>query len=45
MTQAHEAEKLSMTMMVVTEPDTQTFQLGETVADAIEKNETNDCRS
>lgn len=37
MTQAHDAEKPTMTVMVITEPDTQTFQLGETIADTIEE--------
>lgn len=37
MTQAHDAEKQQMTIMVVTEPNTQTFQLGETIADTIEE--------
>ena len=36
-TQAHDAEKQQMTVMVVTEPNTQTFQLGETIADTIEE--------
>lgn len=35
MTQAHDAEKQQMTVMVITEPSTPTFQLGETIADAI----------
>jgi hypothetical protein len=37
MTQAHDAENRQMTIMVVTEPNTQTFQLGETIADTIEE--------
>lgn len=37
MTQAHDAEKQQMTIMVVTEVGTQTFQLGETIADTIEE--------
>lgn len=35
MTQAHDAENQQMTIMVVTEVGTQTFQFGETIADAI----------
>lgn len=35
MTQTNDAEKQQMTIMVVTEAGTQTFQLGETIADAI----------
>lgn len=35
MTQAHDAEKQQITIMVVTEPNTPTFQFGETIADAI----------
>lgn len=35
MTQAHDAEIQQMTVMVITEPSTPTFQLGETIADAI----------
>lgn len=37
MTQTNDAEKQQMTIMVVTEPNTQTFQLGETIADTIEE--------
>lgn len=37
MTQDHDAEKQQMTIMVVTEVGTQTFQLGETIADTIEE--------
>ena len=37
MTQAHDAEKQQMTIMVVTEPNTPTFQLEETIADTIEE--------
>lgn len=37
MTQTNDAENRQMTIMVVTEPDTQTFQLGETIADTIEE--------
>lgn len=37
MTQDHDAEKQQMAIMVVTEPNTQTFQLGETIADTIEE--------
>ena len=35
MTQTNDAEKQQMTIMVITEPNTQTFQLGETIADTI----------
>lgn len=35
MTQAHDAEKQQMTVMVVTEPSTPTFRFGETIADTI----------
>lgn len=35
MTQDHDAEIQQMTIMVVTEPGTPTFQFGETIADAI----------
>lgn len=35
MTQAHDAEIQQMIIMVITEPNTPTFQLGETIADAI----------
>lgn len=37
MTQDYDAEKQQMTIMVVTEVGTQTFQLGETIADTIEE--------
>lgn len=37
MTQAHDAEIQQMTVMVITEPSTPTFQLGETIADTIEE--------
>ena len=37
MTQDHDAEKQQMTIMVITEVGTQTFQLGETIADTIEE--------
>ena len=37
MTQDHDAEKRQMTIMVITEVGTQTFQLGETIADTIEE--------
>ena len=37
MTQTNDAEKQQMTIMVVTEVGTQTFQLGETIADTIEE--------
>lgn len=37
MTQAHDAEIQRMTVMVITEPSTPTFQLGETIADTIEE--------
>lgn len=37
MTQTNDAEKQQMTVMVITEPSTQTFQLGETIADTIEE--------
>ena len=37
MTQAHDAEIQQMTVMVITEPSTPTFQLGETLADTIEE--------
>lgn len=37
MTQTNDAEKRQMTIMVVTEVGTQTFQLGETIADTIEE--------
>lgn len=37
MTQAHDAEKQQMTVMVITEVGTPTFQLGETIADTIEE--------
>lgn len=37
MTQDRDAEKQQMTIMVVTEAGTQTFQLGETIADTIEE--------
>lgn len=36
MTQSHDTKQTPMTMLVITEPDTQTFQLGETIADTIE---------
>lgn len=35
MTQTNDAEKQQMTVMVITEPSTPTFQFGETIADAI----------
>ena len=35
MNQAHDAENRQMTIMVVTEPSTPTFQFGDTIADAI----------
>lgn len=35
MTQTNDAENRQMTVMVVTEPSTPTFQFGETIADAI----------
>lgn len=37
MTQTNDAEKQQMTIMVVTEPSTPTFQFGETIADTIEE--------
>ena len=37
MTQTNDAENRQMTVMVVTEAGTQTFQLGETIADTIEE--------
>lgn len=37
MTQDHDAENRQMTIMVITEVGTQTFQLGETIADTIEE--------
>lgn len=37
MTQDRDAEKQQMTVMVITEPSTPTFQLGETIADTIEE--------
>lgn len=37
MTQDRDAEKQQMTIMVVTEPNTPTFQFGETIADIIEE--------
>lgn len=37
MNQDHDAEKQQMTIMVVTEPGTPTFQFGETIADIIEE--------
>lgn len=37
MTQTNDAEKQQMTIMVITEVGTQTFQLGETIADTIEE--------
>lgn len=37
MTQDHDAEKQQITTMVVTEVGTQTFQLGETIADTIKE--------
>lgn len=37
MTQDNDAENRQMTIMVVTEAGTQTFQLGETIADTIEE--------
>lgn len=35
MTQTHDAEKQQMTIMVITDPSTPTFQFGETIADTI----------
>lgn len=37
MTQTNDAENRQMTVMVITEPSTPTFQFGETIADAIEE--------
>lgn len=37
MTQTNDAENRQMTVMIITEPNTQTFQLGETIADTIEE--------
>lgn len=36
MTQSHDTKQTPMTVLVITEADTQTFQLGETIADTIE---------
>ena len=37
MTQTNDAKNRQMTVMVITEPSTPTFQLGETIADTIEE--------